>query len=161
MAKKVTIKVGDVVVPKNALNVPKHMRSLRIVEASVDFNSPALAGNDFLAQDENGHVWKLRKSQIATVNGAPVERKAARIDVNNLPDYKSVIKNGRYICGLAERWNDEKEYESIDEYRKAIEKHVRIKIVKMHKSPFGFSTKSLKMAIKLHGTNYEFVATAI
>lgn len=47
-------------------------------------------------------------------------------------------KKGVLLCNLWERWQDEKEYEDIEDYGKVIAKELGFKSVEMSKRPFGF-----------------------
>lgn len=50
---------------------------------------------------------------------------------------KFLDKNGRMLCNLWERWQDEKEYEDIADYGKVISKELGVD-VSMDNRPFGF-----------------------
>ena len=54
---------------------------------------------------------------------------------------KMIAKHGQYIVDLCERWQDEKQYEDIAEYKVAIAKRLPVgfKVTRMTKDPFGFA----------------------
>ena len=62
-----------------------------------------------------------------------------------------------FIFYLRDRWVEEGEYESIDEYLKAIQKSIP-EAYKVYKKPFGFKVKctdgDVKVSVKVRGTKY-------
>ena len=65
----------------------------------------------------------------------------------------------KFIMYLWERWQDEREYEDINDYLAAVKKHVP-SAYKMTKRPFGFAAKcddgELKVAVKCRGKYIHF-----
>ena len=67
-----------------------------------------------------------------------------------------------YLCNLKARWDDEHEYEDINEYLKVIQKNVCENAFKINKKPFGFSAKcddgEIFIYIKIKGNRAEMYA---
>lgn len=70
-------------------------------------------------------------------------------------------KVAKFICYLWERWQDEHEYEDINDYLKAIQSYIP-EASKMMKRPFGFAAKcddgDLKVCVRLKGNYLQFNA---
>ena len=68
------------------------------------------------------------------------------------------------IFYLYERWQDESEYEDINDYLKAIQKHIP-EAYKIHKRPFGFTAKcdngNIQITVKEDGDYLQLVAKSV
>jgi hypothetical protein len=61
--------------------------------------------------------------------------------MNTQEKVKEILdKNNVLLSNLAHRWDDESEYEDINEYKKIIEAVLGIQVLKMIDCPFGFVT---------------------
>jgi hypothetical protein len=76
------------------------------------------------------------------------------------------IMKAPWVLNLYERWQDEKQYEDIEEYRAAATRFAGVPCIKAYKRPFGFAFeiegKKYKVTVKAAGRGrYNMITEAL